>query len=82
MHRTQIQLDERQLSRFRQLANQRGVSLAQVIREALDEVLEGRLIRDAREVRQKAIAAAGRFRSGRRDVAERHDEYLTEAFGS
>ena len=35
---------------------------------------------DLPERRRRAIAAAGRFHSGRPDVAARHDDYLAEAY--
>jgi hypothetical protein len=36
---------------------------------------------DGLERRRRALAAAGRFSSGRNDVSVDHDEYLAEAFG-
>lgn len=80
MRKTQILVSEEQMRRLRELAARRGVSVAQIVREALDEVLSRRSLRDPSEVRRKAAAAAGRFRSGSRDVAQRHDDYLSEAF--
>ena len=75
-------VDEEQLRLLRQLASRRGVSVAQVVREALAEVIDRHGVRDAAELRRNAVAAAGRFRSGRRDVAARHDDHLAEAFRS
>lgn len=82
LHRTQILLDEQQIVALRRLASERGVSVAQLIREAVSEALDRRNGDDLARVRQRAAAAAGRFRSGRRDVAERHDDHLAEAFRS
>jgi hypothetical protein len=36
---------------------------------------------DEKERRQRAIAAAGKYRSGLSDVARSHDKYLAEAYG-
>ena len=33
-----------------------------------------------KELRQRALLAAGRFHSGHDDIATRHDDYLSEAF--
>lgn len=76
MHRTQIQLEDGQWRAVNRVAGQRGVSAAQVIREALDQALppEG----DRR--RERAVAAIGGFRSGRGDVSVRHDDHLADAF--
>lgn len=82
MRKTQIMVNEEQLRQLRQLANRRGISVAQVIREALDDAVDRQGVRDAAELRRNAAAAAGRFRSGRRDVAERHDDELAEAYRS
>lgn len=77
MIRTQIQLTEEQAENVKRVAAERGISMAEVIREGIDRVLadEGRADRWDR-----ALAATGKFHSGLRDVSERHDEYLAEDF--
>ena len=76
VNRTQVQLTDEQLRRVKAVAAARGVSMAEVIREAVDALTsEGR---EARHVR--AMRAVGRFRSGHSDVAEHHDDHLTDAF--
>jgi predicted DNA-binding protein len=77
MIRTQIQLTEEQARRVKRLATERGVSIAAFIREALDRGLE---IEAAGIRRERAVGAIGGFRSGRRDVSEKHDDHLAEAF--
>ena len=77
MIRTQISLTERQMRRLRRVAADRGVSMATVIREAIDAyVPDDDAARSARAAR--VLAAAGRFDSGLEDVSERHDDYLAE----
>ena len=76
MHRTQIQLDDGQWRAVNRVAGQRGVSAAQVIREALDRVLPG----EDDQRRERAVASIGGFRSGRADVSVRHDDHLADAF--
>jgi hypothetical protein len=80
MIRTQIQLTEAQAEKAKRLAIERGVSMAEVIRELIDGAPE----RDDRAERSTralvALRRAGfRDREGRTDVSERHDEYLAEA---
>ncbi len=51
--------------------------MAHVVREAIDAYVPDEAA--AREERvRRAIAAAGRFRSGLTDVSDRHDDYLAE----
>lgn len=80
MVRTQIQLPEQQISTLKRLAKQQHVSMAELIRRAIDLFTTSPEAGDLKEKRQRALAAAGRFHSGCSDVAERHDDYLTETF--
>lgn len=79
MIRTQIQLTERQVETLRRIADKRGVSMAALIREAVDSIVED-LDYEAR--RQRAIAAIGRFEDGGGDVARDHDRYLDDAYSA
>ena len=81
MVRTQIQLTDSQARALRALAAAEGRSMADIIRESVEELLAGRGMRDRGEVTRRAIAVVGAFRSGVGDLAEEHDRYLTEAFG-
>jgi len=77
MVRTQVSLTEDQMRRLRTEARRRGVPIAAVVREAVDRLVseEG----DQRHVRfERALGAAGRFRSGTGDLAARHDELAGE----
>lgn len=78
MIRTQISLTAGQMESLRRVAAERGVSMAAVIRDAVDAVIDSG---DWPERRRRALAAAGRFSSGRTDVSAGHDEHLAEAFG-
>mgnify|MGYP001499277067 CR=1 FL=1 len=79
MVRTQIQLSEDQAAGLRELAAQRRVSLAELVREGVERVLDAAQAGDRRRKVERAIAAAGRFSSGLTDVASNHDEYLANA---
>ena len=76
--RTQIQLTEDQARALRRVARSRGVSMAAVIRELLDQALTSS--HDAKV--ERALAVAGRFRSGVGHVSRDHDRELEDAFSS
>jgi hypothetical protein len=80
MVRTQVQLTEDQSRRLKEAAARRGVSVAELIRRGVEATLEQESLPSGEELLQRAIQAAGRFRSSRQDVSERHDEYLGQAF--
>lgn len=76
MIRTQIQLEEQQAEMLRRLAREKGVSLAELIRRAIDESL---LRQGGGEARyRRALSAIGKGRSGLGDVSQKHDEYFVE----
>ena len=79
--RTQIQLDESQAERLKAVAASRGLSMAELIRRAVDSALLTGGLPDKEEQRRRAIAASGRFNSGATDISVKHDKYLAEAFG-
>jgi len=82
MIRTQIQLTEEQAQKAKRLAAERGVSMAEVIRQLLDAApaADDRTARFARAV-DAARGAGFRDREGKTDVALRHDAYLAETLG-
>jgi Arc/MetJ-type ribon-helix-helix transcriptional regulator len=80
MVRTQIQLTESQAERLRKLASERGVSMAELIRQGVDTLLGGGAVISEEERRKRALALAGRFRSGKKDGSRKHDKYLADAF--
>lgn len=80
MVRTQIQLPEEQLATLKRLAALQHTSMAELIRRAVAAFTASPEAGNIRERRQRALAAAGRFRSGSKDLAQRHDDYLAEAY--
>jgi len=76
--RIQVQLTEEQLASLKRLAARRGVSVSELVRQGVDAVLRGPQAEQERLRRERARAAAGRFRSGLGDLAEAHDRYLLE----
>lgn len=75
MIRTQISLTVEQHERLRRRAAERGVSMSELIREAVEAVEHAR-----RERLERARAAFGRQGSGRDDVSEDHDDHLVDAY--
>ena len=80
MIRTQVQLTEQQLLQLRKLAAERGLSISELVRNGVDTILDHAEREEHGDRVQRAIAAAGRFHSGRADVARRHDDYLVAAY--
>lgn len=65
------------MRRLRAEAQRRGVPIAAVVREAVERLVPDES--DARRARfQRALGAAGRFRSGTGDLSSRHDEIAGE----
>jgi hypothetical protein len=81
MVRTQIQLTEEQAAAVKELAQRQGRSMAEIIRESLQIHLRSHGVIDREALKRRAVAAAGRFRSGRPDLSRDHDRYASEAFG-
>jgi hypothetical protein len=82
MRRTQIQLTEDQVKALKKIASKKQVSLAELIRQGVNTLIRSSGEIPSEELKRRAIAAAGRFRSGKKDISTKHDEYLTEAFHS
>jgi len=70
MVRTQIQLTEPQAERLHRLAAARGVSMASLIRDAVDVILA---TADGGSRAAAAIATVGRYDSGTTGTARDHD---------
>ena len=77
MIRTQIQLTEEQARELKRVAAQRGISVSALIRQAIEKAVA---VDAGPAKRQRAMAAVGRFRSGRKDISTEHDRYLAEDF--
>lgn len=83
MERTQISLDERQADLLRRLARARGVSMAHLIRDAVDLTYGSVVAPPPREERwERALSTIGIGRGDGAPVSEEHDRYLDETYGS
>lgn len=79
--RTQVLLTRSQVRQLRTQAAQRGTSMAELVRRAVDAWLSSEGSSTV-ERRQRALDAVGRYASGRRDVSGDHDRHLEDVFGS
>ena len=77
MVRMQVQFTEEQSQRLRRVAQSKGVSVAAIVRDAVDAALTGR--DEQREAWERALAVMGTFSSGGGSVADDHDEWFAEA---
>jgi|FLYL01.1.fsa_nt_gi Arc/MetJ-type ribon-helix-helix transcriptional regulator len=77
MIRTQIQIGEAQAKALRRLAAERGVSVAALVREGIEVLLEQTKRHEGWE---EALQVVGRFRGPGGEGARQHDRYLEEAY--
>ena len=80
MVRTQIQLTQEQVRAVKAIAASGNMSSAEVIRQAIDRLVQSRGVVDEKLKRSRALRIAGMFRSGTHDVSKNHDAYLAEAY--
>jgi len=80
MVRSQIQLTERQQEALRELSSATGKSMAELVRESVDQFLAERPRPNRQERLQRALRVAGAFRSGTADGSSDHDRHVAEAF--
>ena len=79
-----IELSEDEDRLLEEVAAEQRRSVSELIRQGVVEVLriEGRPSRQDQEMRRRAAALSGRFRSGLPDLAAEHDRYLEESLES
>ncbi|MFZ2053671.1 MAG: CopG family transcriptional regulator [Candidatus Aminicenantales bacterium] len=82
MVRTQIQLTEEQARALKRIAGSRHLSVAELIRRAIDTMIKTSTSADPEERLRRALEIAGKFSSGKRDISKKHDIYLSESYGN
>ncbi len=83
MERTQISLESEQADRLRRLAQERGVSMAHLVREAVDHAYATVLVPPSRaDLWDRALEVVGSGHGDGENVSEDHDRYLDETYGS
>ena len=75
MRRTTVFADDEVLDALLAMARRRGITLAQITREALAAYVS------RQHNRRRPLSLVGIGRSGRSDVAERAEDLLKEGFG-
>ncbi|MGA2185185.1 MAG: ribbon-helix-helix domain-containing protein [Bryobacteraceae bacterium] len=80
MVRTQIQFTDSQIESLRRLAAATGRSVADLVRQGVDQYLAVKSQPDLEERKKRALRVLGKFPSAPSDVSIRHDHYLAEAF--
>lgn len=81
MVRTQIQLTEDQAEALKRISASRHLSIAELIRRAVDMMIRTSALVDPKERLKRSMEIVGKFGSGRRDISKKHDVYLAETYG-
>jgi hypothetical protein len=81
MVRTQIQLTEDQAKSLKRMAASRHLSVAELIRRAINAMIKTSTSVDPEERLKRSLEIAGKFSSGKRDISKKHDAYLAESYG-
>ena len=68
------------MDRLRRLAAEKGLSIAELIRQGVDAYLRSQQRVDREELISRARKIRGKYFSGHHDISENHDEYLAEDF--
>ncbi|MDN5362101.1 MAG: hypothetical protein PWP70_1148 [Moorella sp. (in: firmicutes)] len=76
MIRTQVQLTEEQYAALKKIGASKKISMAELIRLGVEQVLAANGNIGEQERIQRALKAAGRFRSGIKDLSHNHNAYL------
>jgi hypothetical protein len=82
MVRTQILLTEAQAAALHELAANEGKSMAELVRQSVDILLQSRLPVTNEERRERALSVIGQFRAHTPDLSREHDRYLAEAYAA
>jgi len=76
IERLEVEITDQQAAALKQLASRRHVTVAELLQEEIAHLIGPSESASAAERWQKALSALGKFKSGCRDLAVRHDDYL------
>ena len=83
MYRTQIQLREDQSKKLKEMAAEYNVSVAELIRQSIDMLIDQKSDDLTIEERwQQTFSVKGKYASDVTDLSTNHDKYLVEAYGT
>ena len=80
MVRTQIQLTEQQSRELKRLATAQGLSMAELIRQSVDQFIQTNAETTGQEKLLKLKEIAGKYTTDITDLAENHDDYLDDIY--
>ena len=89
--RMEIRLERGQLELLKQVSRERGVSLGELVREAInitytlspdgiEKSKDALTEQEKEEIKKRAAKVSGCFRSSLKDLSVNHDQYLTEDY--
>ena len=82
-----VELTDDELRALQEIAAKEARTVADLLRSRVEPLLQGHeedrgeAQVDREELKRRALALSGRFRSGLNDLSAEHDRYLEEAFG-
>ena len=82
MAQVEVLFTDAEVAALEKMARAQRVSVAELIRKEMGNLILSAPRRTDADQRAKARAMCGRYRSGCRDLAQRHDDYLAEIYGS
>lgn len=77
----QIELSEEQARTLKKIADRKGQTVPELIVSSVNAMLTFEAPSDPEDLKRRALAVSGRFRSGLRDLSTEHDRYLEKDFG-
>jgi len=81
MTRIEISLTDQQAAALKQLARRRKISLKRLVRDRVVSLVPPPRAPVDEEIRRRAMAISGKFRSGLGDLSKRHDDYASARQG-
>ncbi len=76
--RTHVRLPEDDLIRLRRLAAVKGVSVSELVRRGVRQVLQSETGPARSELWERAGKVIGKYHSGEADIGQRHDDHLAD----
>jgi predicted DNA-binding ribbon-helix-helix protein len=76
MIRTQIQFTQEQWKALKKIAATRHVSIAELVRQSVDQLIRSPENQNIDEYHQLAVEIVGKYQSGVSDISANHDKYL------
>ena len=73
MIRTQIQFEKKIYEKLKAKSKASGDSISEIVRRSLDSTIDHQ---ESDQIWARAFQSLGKFESGLKDLAEKHDEHL------